>query len=67
MSDFIRPVFQSVTTYEATLTVAEVEAYSKNHAVSFDEAVETLGRAYVAKYSSYCLVGATTLQRADGA
>lgn len=29
MSDFIRPIFQSVTTYEATLTVAEVEAYSK--------------------------------------
>lgn len=66
MSKFIKPRFTSTVTFEALLTTKEVETYMEIHGCTQDEAVEVLGKEYIAKYGNYCQVGSSGLEIVQG-
>lgn len=54
MTDFIRPQFSQTVVCEALLDRKAVEQYIQDKGVSFNEAVDALGRAYIEKYGARC-------------
>lgn len=59
---FIKPRFQSTVVFEAILTTKDVQAYMEIHGCDKEEAIEVLGKEYVAKYGNYCQVGSSGLE-----
>ena len=52
-SEFLNPVYKHTLCLEATLRPEQVRQYAKEHKVSFQEALEILGKDYVSKYHQY--------------
>ena len=54
MTDFIRPQFSQTVVYEALLERSAVEKHAQDNGISFDAAVDELGRAYIQKHGEHC-------------
>lgn len=59
---FIKPRFQSTVVFEAILSEKAVFDYVQLHGCTEEEAIEILGKEYVAKYGNYCQVGSSGLE-----
>ena len=51
--EFLNPVYSHTLCLEAILRPEQVRAYALLHKVSFQEALETMGKEYVSKYYQY--------------
>ena len=51
--EYLKPVYSHTLCLEAILRSEQVRTYAKEHKVSFQEALETLGKEYVSKYHQY--------------
>ena len=51
--EFLNPVYSHTLCLEAILRPEQVRAYAKENQLSFQEALEVLGKEYVSKYYQY--------------
>ena len=51
--EFLNPVYSHTLCLEAILRPEQVRAYAKENQLSFQEALEVLGKEYISKYYQY--------------
>lgn len=51
--EYLKPVYKHTVCLEAVLRPESIRAYAKEHKISFQDALEALGKEYVSKYYQY--------------